>query len=145
MRLWTLHPKYLDSTGLVAVWREALLAQAVLLGRTKGYRHHPQLMRFKAQANSAAAIGAYLRGVHIESQARGYRFDESKIGPQDSHPTIEVSEGQLEFEWRHLMAKLSQRAPQVYQANLGVSTPEAHPLFAVVAGPIAEWERASET
>ncbi|WP_338140756.1 pyrimidine dimer DNA glycosylase/endonuclease V [Candidatus Nitrotoga sp. 1052] len=28
MRLWTLHPCYLDSRGLVALWREALLAQS---------------------------------------------------------------------------------------------------------------------
>ncbi|HEU5178767.1 MAG TPA: pyrimidine dimer DNA glycosylase/endonuclease V, partial [Burkholderiales bacterium] len=32
MRLWSLHPKYLDARGLVALWREALLAQAVLRG-----------------------------------------------------------------------------------------------------------------
>ena len=41
MRLWTLHPQYLDPRGLVALWREALLAQKVLLGRTRGYRAHP--------------------------------------------------------------------------------------------------------
>ncbi len=34
MRLWTLHPKYLDPRGLVALWREALFAQAVLRGWT---------------------------------------------------------------------------------------------------------------
>jgi hypothetical protein len=32
MRLWTLHPQYLDPRGLVALWRVALLAQQVLLG-----------------------------------------------------------------------------------------------------------------
>ena len=37
MRLWTLHPKYLDPQGLVALWREALLARAVLQGKTRGY------------------------------------------------------------------------------------------------------------
>jgi hypothetical protein len=36
MRLWTLHPKYLDARGLVALWREALLAQKVLRGATRG-------------------------------------------------------------------------------------------------------------
>jgi len=30
MRLWTIHPKYLDRQGLLALWREALLAQKVL-------------------------------------------------------------------------------------------------------------------
>ena len=43
MRLWSIHPRYLDSMGLVALWREALLAQAVLRGETKGYKFHPQL------------------------------------------------------------------------------------------------------
>ena len=36
--------------GLVALWREALLARAVLRGKTRGYRHHPQLHRFRASA-----------------------------------------------------------------------------------------------
>ena len=47
MRLWSLDPAHLDRQGLVACWREALLAQAVLAGRTRGYRHHPQLERFR--------------------------------------------------------------------------------------------------
>jgi hypothetical protein len=33
MRLWSLHPEYLDANGLVALWREALLAQAFLQGK----------------------------------------------------------------------------------------------------------------
>ena len=43
MRLWSLHPKYLDKLGLLGLWRESLLAQKVLLGKTKGYKNHPQL------------------------------------------------------------------------------------------------------
>src|SRR5579862_5032823 len=79
MRLWTLHPKYLDAKGLVALWREALLAQKVLRGKTKGYRHHPQLARFKAHENPVVALAAYLREVHKEAKRRGYAFDGSKI------------------------------------------------------------------
>ena len=37
IRIWTLHPKYLDAKGLVAVWREALLAKHVLENKAKGY------------------------------------------------------------------------------------------------------------
>ena len=66
MRLWTLHPKYLDAKGLVALWREALLAQKVLRGATKGYRHHPQLLRFSNSKNPPAALAAYLKAVHEE-------------------------------------------------------------------------------
>ena len=47
MRLWSVHPLHLDRQGLTACWREALLAQAVLAGRTRGYRAHPQLERFR--------------------------------------------------------------------------------------------------
>ncbi|MGP1680491.1 MAG: pyrimidine dimer DNA glycosylase/endonuclease V [Giesbergeria sp.] len=36
MRLWSLHPQYLDSKALVALRREGLLAQAVLAGLTRG-------------------------------------------------------------------------------------------------------------
>lgn len=32
MRLWSLHPSYLDAVGLVALWREGLLARKVLQG-----------------------------------------------------------------------------------------------------------------
>jgi hypothetical protein len=46
---------YLDGRGLVALWREALLAQAVLRGRTRGYRH-PQLARFRSRENLARPL-----------------------------------------------------------------------------------------
>ena len=60
MRLWSLHPKYLDTKGLLALWREGLLAQKVLAGKTKGYKNHPQLDRFKAHGSPRKAIGRYL-------------------------------------------------------------------------------------
>ena len=81
MRLWSLHPKYLDTKGIVALWREALLAQAVLRGDTKGYRHHPQLARFKAAHKPLHAITAYLSAIHKEAVRRNFKFDASKIGP----------------------------------------------------------------
>ncbi|UNX54807.1 pyrimidine dimer DNA glycosylase/endonuclease V [Georgenia sp. TF02-10] len=79
MRLWSLHPRYLDRQGLTACWREALLAQAVLAGRTRGYRQHSQLRRFRGQPDPLAAVGAYLGGVAAEAAARGYRFDTARI------------------------------------------------------------------
>ena len=51
MRIWSLHPRYLDAKGLVAVWRETLLAKHVLEGKTKGYKNHPQLNRFREVKN----------------------------------------------------------------------------------------------
>lgn len=140
MRLWTLHPKYLDSHGLVAVWREALLAQRVLQGRTRGYRHHPQLKRFQACPDPPTAIAAYLRSVHDEATARGYRFNESLISTRQQHPQITSTEGQLRFEAAHLRAKLARRSPEFTGRMPGVG-PQPHPLFRVVPGSLEPWER----
>jgi hypothetical protein len=144
MRLWSLHPKYLDSQGLVALWREALLARAVLRGETKGYRHHPQLQRFASHASPRSAINAYLRAIYEEAVERGYDFDRRKIGPSRSVARISVPRDQLLYEWRHLSRKLSERSPAVHKRWRGVSEPMNHPLFRVKPGPVAEWERVSE-
>ena len=106
MRLWSLHPKYLDARGLVALWREGLLARKVLQGLTKGYKHHPQLERFRSQRNSVAAIDRYLLEVHNESIRRGYKFDKKKIGRSIVRVRINVTRGQLMYEFRHLKKKL---------------------------------------
>src|SRR5208283_119241 len=111
MRLWTLHPKYLDARGLVALWREALLAQKVLSGATRGYRHHPQLIRFAGQKNPPATLAAYLAAVHEEAGRRKYRFDASKIGRRRVRGKLKETHGQLLYEWRHLKRKLKRRHP----------------------------------
>ncbi|GAB3280842.1 pyrimidine dimer DNA glycosylase [Microbacterium sp. MEC084] len=143
MRLWSLHPRLLDRQGLTACWREALLAQAVLLGRTRGYTAHPQLERFRATADPVAAIGAYLDGVRDEAARRGYRFDASRIARVPDGPVerIAVTSGQLELEWRHLIAKLAVRSPDAHARALA-DAPDPHPLFFVVPGDVAPWERA---
>lgn len=143
MRIWSLHPKYLDARGLVALWREALLAQAVLRGQTRGYTHHPQLARFREQPSPAGAVAEYLRTVQEEAGLRGYRFDAGKILDPSGALSIPVTEGQLRFEWDHLMAKLDVRDP-AWKKRLGaISAPEPHPVFRVIAGGLASWERAS--
>jgi hypothetical protein len=140
MRLWSLHPCYLDPKGLVALWREALLAQAVLAGRTRGYRHHPQLTRFAAAPAPRLRIAAYLHAVLEEAGRRGYRFDAGLIGRKAALAPLAVSRGQLDYEWKHLRSKLRARAPR-WLAGLGrVERPEPHPLFRVVAGGVADWE-----
>ena len=141
MRLWTLHPRYLDSIGLVALWREALLAKAVLRGRTAGYRHHPQLERFRATSDPVAAINAYLDGVHEEALRRGYRFDAGKLRGRRMSTQLPGTRGQLDFEWSHLLRKLQQRSPEQFRALRGLTRPRAHPQFRVNRGPIAPWER----
>jgi hypothetical protein len=141
MRIWTVHPKYLDPQGLVALWREALLARAVLRGETAGYRHHPQLVRFMAQAAPRSAINVYLAALLDESRARGYHFDASKAGRVRTKARIETSAGQLQYEWRHLLAKLKLRSPALFRRWRGVLVPQAHPLFRIVPGPVESWER----
>jgi len=142
MRLWSLHPKYLDPQGLVALWREALLARAVLRGETRGYRQHPQLARFRAHSTPRSAINAYLAAVHAEATARGYAFDRSKLGPARVVEAIVVDSGQLAFEWRHLQDKLARRSPGLLERLADVTTPVCHPLFREQPGPVAPWERA---
>ena len=141
MRLWSLHPRYLDPKGLVALWRETLLAQAVLRGETRGYRNHPQMERFKHSTQPLSAISLYLDGVYAEAVARGYAFDKNKIKPALEAVSIPVTTGQMVYEWAHLLAKLETRNPAQYQKWRGTEMPEAHPIFTVRAGDVESWER----
>lgn len=145
MRLWSLHPGHLDRQGLTGCWRESLLAQAVLAGRTRGYRSHPQLERFRAQADPLTAVGAYLDALAAEATARGYRFDRTRIltAPAGGAPPepILVTDGQLALEWRHLLSKLERRSPERWQREQLLDGPDPHPLFTVVPGDVEPWER----
>lgn len=165
MRLWSLDPRYLDGKGLVACWREALLAQAVLAGRTKGYTRHPQLERFREAPDPLAAIAAYLEGIAAEATRRGYHFDTTRIirgavGPGGSgspgedraalvplHHSMDVTTGQLALERRHLLAKLRERSPADVSRleEVGEDGVEPHRLFRRVPGGVADWERATGT
>lgn len=141
MRLWTLHPKYLDAKGLVALWREALLAQKVLTGGTRGYKHHPQLLRFAQTENPPASVAAYLKSVHAEAVRRGYRFDATKIVAVRSRQKITETRGQLLYEWQHLKRKLTQRDPARRREVAAVKMPLPHPLFKITTGKVRAWEK----
>ncbi len=141
MRVWSLHPRYLDPQGLVALWRETLLAHKVLRGETRGYQHHPQLRRFQAQADPVASVDVYLQAVHAEAAARGYRFDPGKFDAAAQSARIRVTKGQCDYEWQHLLAKLAVRNPQVLARWQDTAAPECHPLFEVVPGAVEDWEK----
>jgi hypothetical protein len=141
MRLWTVHPSYLDAKGLTAAWREALLAQKVLAGGTRGYRNHPQLARFREQARPLHSMAAFLRALAVEAERRGYRFDAGKILPSGPVRRIAETNGQLLYEWRHLRSKLRVRAPLLHRRFAGISRPEPHPLFRIVPGGVRDWEK----
>lgn len=145
MRIWSLHPDQLDRQGLTACWREALLAQAVLLGRTAGYTRHPQLDRFRELADPAAGIGRYLTAIADDAARRGYRFDRGRIERSDPEAVLTVTDGQVAHEWRHLLAKLDVRSPDLATELRGQdaagSAPRLHPMMRLVPGPVAPWER----
>ena len=143
MRLWTISFKYLDAKGLVALWREALLAKNVLAGLTKGYKNHSQLDRFYAHENALEAINAYLAGVYTQACARGYKFDVAKVGEFDERnlAKIAVSRGQIEYEFAFLQEKLKSRDIVVYERNLSVKNIEIAGIFEEVTGGIEPWEK----
>ena len=142
MRIWSFHPRYLDRQGLTACWRETLLAQAVLSGRTRGYQAHPQLERFRATADPIGSIGWYLHGLADEADDRGYRYDRSRIDrPPAPSPSIDVTTGQVDYEWSWLIHKVTTRSPEWLARLSGVALPDLHRSFVRVPGQIASWER----
>lgn len=141
--MWSIHPRYLDARGLVALWREGLLAQKVLRGETQGYRYHPQLNRFKETEDPKAAITGYLKEVLKEARRRGYCFDEARINEPDAVLLeIPVSRGQLVFEFCILLDKLGSRNPERQAQLAAIGDVECNPVFKVVEGPVAVWEKA---
>lgn len=143
MRLWSLHPKYLDSKGLVALWREALLAKKVLEGKTKGYKFHPQIKRFKNSKKPLSCINQYLAEVYKEAILRSYKFDKNKINWNFSRSKLKVTNGQIEFERNHLLNKLKKRDKIFYKKLMKENKLIIHPLFKTVKGKIENWEKQS--
>ncbi len=140
MRLWSLHPKYLDTKGLLAVWREGLLAKKVLEGNTKGYKNHPQLYRFKNSRDSLLMINSFLSYVWQEADFRNYKFDQSKIDFQLLTNEIKVNDQQVGYEFQHLLRKLKSREISRYDSLKNLEKVEVCPLFQVQKGEIEEWE-----
>lgn len=141
MRLWSIHPRYLDRIGLLALWRESLLAQKVLQGKTRGYIHHPQVLRFRDGKLPHKAIGNYLEEIWKEAQRRGYAFDHRKIGKRSKIRKMPMTQGQLRYEFDLLLDKLRKRDPFRYHEFLSVRKIRCHPFFRVVEGSIERWEK----
>jgi hypothetical protein len=148
MRIWSIHPSYLDAKGLVACWRESLLAQEVLLGNTKGYKNHPQLIRFRKCDKPLDAIGRYLLEIYAEAEVRGYNFDSSKIKGKLTPIYLTVTKGQLQFEFEHLYKKLIERKSgktmavrRILYQNCVMNSEYANPIFKVIDGKIESWEK----
>jgi hypothetical protein len=141
MRLWSLHPKYLDVKGLNGLWREGIMARNALLGIKKGYFNHPQLERFKKQENSVLFIDTYLLNVYNESITRNYNFNREKFGLNFTDSKIDVTDGQILYEFKHLKRKLKIRDIYKYDELNEIKFPDVNPVFKVVKGDIELWER----
>jgi hypothetical protein len=141
MRIWSIHPKYLDSTGIVALWREALLAKSVLEGKTTGYRNHPQIDRFRNSKKPVEAINQYLSYIYDESVERHFHFNTTKFRKPAVPVSLTVSEGQLKYEFGHLLGKLKRREINLYKTLEKTTAIIPHPMFKQVKGEIENWER----
>lgn len=139
MRLWSIHPDLLDRSALVAGWREGLLAQKVLRGLTTGYRSHPQLERFRTLPDPVEGIATWLHALADAADARGYRFDRTRVVVPAGAGRLELTDGQLALEWAHLRGKVTARDPAWLEQ---LTEPRPHPMFDLVPGPVADWERA---
>jgi len=141
MRIWSLHPKYLDAKGLVALWRESLLAKQVLEGKTKGYKNHSQLNRFKNSGNALDYINSYLTSVYENSLERGYNFNKNKVNLDFMPTKLTVTDKQIKFEMKHLLKKLKTRDPERFHKLSRKIKIDAHPLFRIIDGEIEPWEK----
>ena len=141
MRIWSLHPEYLDTKGLVALWRETLLAKNVLENKTKGYKNHPQLRRFKNSDKPLRCINQYLAAVYVESLKRRYHFNKDKFNISGEPVTLTVTRGQIEYEMSHLLKKLKTRDKERYNRLINETMIESHPLFKIIDGEMEEWEK----
>ncbi len=144
MRIWSVHPCYLDSKGLVALWREAILAKHVLEGKTKGYKNHPQLKRFKTHNRPVDCINKYLSLVYNEAESRGFNFNKDKIQWNFEPVELTVTKGQLRFEIIHLKKKLEMRNISKFTELAMLQEIQPHPLFKIIDGKTEEWEYRSD-
>ena len=141
MRLWSVSFKYLDAKGLLAVWREGLLAKNVLEGKTKGYKNHPQLQRFKNSKNPILMINVYLHFIVDEAEKRNYNFNREKLLKRSkTFDEIFVNDKLVEYEFSHLMKKLKIRDERRFENLISIKKIEVNFTFKIRKGEIENWE-----
>jgi hypothetical protein len=141
MRLWSFHPKYLDNVGLSRAINEGVSGYKALTGKQKMWKNHPQLTRFKDYGETQLKL--YIEHLLIHFYNR--KCISIKLSPQPFNvfvkDVIEVTTGQLIYEWNHYLNKLEKRNNDLYQELMHITCPEPHPLLEVVEGDIESWEK----
>lgn len=141
MLVWSIHPSYLEVKNFVALWSESLLAQNVLLGNTKGWVNHPQLIRFRKHEFPLQAIANYLHDVCDEAENRGYNFKLEKIQlPWQKIDKLQITMAGIEHEWQYFLKKMKLRNLKYFNKwknNIEIKT---HPAFKIIEGKIKDWE-----
>jgi hypothetical protein len=143
MRLWSIHPKYLDASRLNAQWREALLCKACLEDKTVGYLNHPQYLRVKNHPHPHDFINKFLYSIWEEGFNRGYKYDDTKFAICLDFEPMEVTEDQIEYEFEHLQKKLGEFDEQ-YVSNEQDFNEEGillNDCFLLIPGPIMNFEK----
>ena len=138
MKLWTFHPRYLDTCGLTGLWREAIMAQNILIklmqGKLVGYTNHPELNKIRNIGESIfweGAIRVYLDEIYKESVLRKHSFNQYKIRASRGfllNVEIWLSEEQLRQEEETIKERMAVRSPGRYQEVKDLQF-EPHPLF----------------
>lgn len=157
MRLWSIHPEYLDRAGLLGLWREALLAQQVLHGLSEGYKNHSHMQRFYALPKEDAMqhMSDYLFYIWQEGKLRGYKLNVNNIkDPRNDEPHImvvpdtlfTVTSGQLALEYQILRMKVKERDPRHFERLQNFPThkmwvPKPNPVFTLIHGKKEFWEK----
>jgi Pyrimidine dimer DNA glycosylase len=143
MRLWTIDPIYLDTKGLVAAWREGLLAKKVLEGKTSGYKNHPQLVRFFERDDPIVMITKYLNEIYKEAKKRRFKFNYSKISNVivNTNEMISTSNKQIEYEFELLKSKLEKRDLKKLNEIKDEVIIKINRTFKRRIGTIENWER----
>lgn len=149
MRLWSIHPKYLDSKRLVTQWREALLCRAILDGKTKGYKEHPHFLRVKSHSQPYYFINSFLYVIWEEGKQRKFQFDKSKLMEnlvqkyEEPLQLMEVTEGQVQYEFDFLQKKFGEFHIQYIKnlQNFNDFGIEVNPCFIKIFGDIMNFEK----
>lgn len=153
MRLWSLHPSYLDKQALQVCWADALQAleyykqeRAYMKGITNDLSpyFYPCLDRFRMTGSPIAHITNYLHGLCDESERRNTPFGRAKLPEFTPGLRLKVTDGQIAREEKLLLLQLNRRKQTQLWMDLFVAEyVQPHPLFEIVSGPVEPWETSS--